>query len=181
MRTATPETVISISDLPPLTTSGGATYSIKHVYLYLLGYFFGQSGAFFGCFFGIRGPNGEWPEAWWAFALLANAFILTHSQSRSMSAKIVRHADSIEYFNIWGRSIYGEIPLEKYESVGLKKGLCSNVVIVKTDEYVQELKARYRWCSCCICKYSSYAVREIDQFASDHGLDEKHNAESSNV
>lgn len=39
-------------------------YTDPHVLIFAVAVFFANLGPFFGCFFGIKGPDDEWPYAW---------------------------------------------------------------------------------------------------------------------
>jgi len=158
------------AELPPVTTD--IEYDVCHLsnpFVIFL-YFLLQLGTFFGVFFGIGAGTGDWP--WWAFCFIPQAFFNTYNFVVYQVAKIVRHPDSFEFVNQFGRTLYTP-SLTDYKEITIQKGGCfraNMVTFTRTEEYKQYVKRKY-WCiSCCIGNYTRYRVVDLDRFAADHGL-----------
>lgn len=157
------------SDLPPLPAgSSEEHYKVKHVLLWATLTFFAHAGAFFGCFFGIRGPGGKWPEAWWSFCFLGNAFIQFWFYLSSNPATIVRRSDSFEFLNWFGKTIGEPGPFACYEAVAITQN--NHGAILRTDEHMMNMKKEHSWCACCIGKQMTFCFQDMDKFAQDHGM-----------
>ena len=159
---------IAIADIPALPEGERKVYKLNDVWSSTFWAFSIHSGAFFGCFFGIRGPTGEWPHAWWALGLLVNAFVQAYFHYRRKVARVERYDNQLEAFNNKGCLLYS-VPLDNYETFTVKKG-CGKVVLIRTDDYVLQLKQKYGCWACCIGKKASFSVENVHAFCQDHGM-----------
>mmetsp|Transcript_17995 Transcript_17995/g.52449 ORF Transcript_17995/g.52449 Transcript_17995/m.52449 type:complete len:186 (+) Transcript_17995:63-620(+) len=170
---------ISVKDLPPVsgtktyTVSGGKARGIG----FFCGMFFGQLGAFFGCFFGAgkKNSDGNWMPAWWALCFLGNAFQGFQGLFNATwwPAKLERTADYFIAVSVCGQR--AKIPLSWLESisVGETSDCCPSqkykcIVFTLTEE-----GARNWGCGCvsCLrCTCIKYGIDEWDQFLADNGL-----------
>ena len=161
----------STAELPPVDSD--IEYEVCHAnWFTLFLYFLSQLGTFFGVFFGIGISSGHWP--WWAFCFVGQAFTNTYFFAVGEVAKIVRHPNSFEFANRFGRTLY-QPSLTDYKELTIRKGsgICGNCVRVtftRTEEYKQYVKRKYCCVSCCIGDFARYAVKDLDRFAADHGL-----------
>lgn len=137
-----------------------------------LGIFFSQLAPFFGTFFGTKGPNDEWPHAWWSFCFFGSAFGTFGWFPQSQTYKIKCTKDEFILENIYGGKIE-KIPLSAIESIEEKTSCFGKYFsITKTEEYVNQEKDKTRWCSSCVCKTISFDVggKNHENFLKDLGL-----------
>ena len=157
----------------PTSFPENQTYALWDIWPRIIGTFAGQFGAFVGLFFGIHGPNNEWPYAWWAFVFLFTSFLLAWLTSKNKAATLVSTGSEFRKYNLWGAEIWNG-KLEDYESVGIETSLWSGglsyVVFVRTEKHILSLKQKHRWCACCVGKRYCFPIREIDDFWKDHGF-----------
>ena len=153
-----------IADLPAMV--GESTYEVKYVSLSIFLFFLGQCGAFFGIFFGVRGPDNQWPYAWWAFGLLGGAIGATAGFASGVVKTVQRKSDSFDFINAYGK-VFLSTTLEQLEEIKVGSG---KATFVLTDEALAEFKQQNKCCACCIGKSRCFAFSNLDKFASDHGL-----------
>ena len=128
-----------------------------------------QFGAVAGPFFGIQGPEGQWPYAWWAFGLIANAiwpfFVFTHT--------LVRTPESMTMMGLYVGKV-SEIPLDGIESMEVKKGCFGfSVKLTYTEAAYEAAKKEGGACGCCVSKSTEIAflaTEDLNAFLADHGL-----------
>merc|ERR1712007_116321 len=138
----------------------------------IVGVFFSQLGPFFGIFFGTKGPDGEWPHAWWSFCFLGNAFGSLGWFAPSQVYKIIRTPTTLVTKNIFGGSIM-TIPLESIEDLQSGSNCCGKYISVKvTDAFYEEQKKKAGCCKCCVSKSMCLCLCGSDHaaFLQDHGL-----------
>jgi len=153
--------------------SGEKTYdNKKKAIATCVGHFFGQLGAFFGCFFGIKGPGNQWPYAWWSFCFFVNAIAVFRSRANTTTAKIVRTQDSMTLLNLYGGMIV-DLPVKEIVTIRCRKSCgCNFFVVEMTDKWYEEQLAQTKYCKCCVCKNIWITCSEQEAFKKDHGLAE---------
>jgi len=126
-----------------------------------------QFGAFLGCFFGTRGPEDQWPVAWWALGMIPWwAPFVFH-------AKIVRTPDKIKFVSY----LFGEqesIKLEDIEELELAKNCCGVYIRARfTEDAVKRKEREAGACKCCISRSESisfFSGKVLQEFCLDHGF-----------
>ena len=114
------------------------------------------------------------------FVFWVAPFLVTHILLRQSPVKIVRHANSLEFFNIYGRS-FKEHELSNYDSFGIEQKMgcrgepCFVFVPVLNRELVDsDRKSCWGMINvrCCMQPrlYEYLELKDIDRFAKDHGL-----------
>merc|ERR1712176_1193442 len=139
-----------------------------------LGMVLGQLGPFFGIFFGTKGPDGEWPHAWWSFCFFGSAFGVLGWYPQSLTYKIVRTPSELIFKNLYGGKIQS-IPSESIESIEEKKGWCGKYIeVMKTEGFFNMEKAKAKCCKCCVCKTVTFCLgsTEYANFLRDTGMAE---------
>eukprot|EP00542_Grammatophora_oceanica_P010628 CAMPEP_0194038258 /NCGR_PEP_ID=MMETSP0009_2-20130614/10511_1 /TAXON_ID=210454 /ORGANISM="Grammatophora oceanica, Strain CCMP 410" /LENGTH=188 /DNA_ID=CAMNT_0038680703 /DNA_START=73 /DNA_END=639 /DNA_ORIENTATION=+ len=170
------DAIRNVNELPSSSANSTFDYHVKGVLLMAFATAFAQLGAFFECFFGIRGPNGKWPEAWWSFCFVAVAIVQFFNYLQTTPAKItIRDNSTISFFNYYGKCLYGgETELSVYEAFAIKSSSCWGVglVLIRTDEHMANMKEQHKCCAGCIGKEYCLALRDIAKFRTDFGLDD---------
>merc|ERR1712183_709826 len=99
-------------DLPPI--SGENTYMNSAIPFVTLAVAFSQLGPFFGIFFGTKGPNNEWPYAWWSLCFFANFFGAFQWFGARQVYKVIRTSSELVFKNMYG-GIIETIPVDNIE------------------------------------------------------------------
>lgn len=103
-------------------------YENPHVIRVALLSSLGFLAAFMGLFFGVKGPDDEWPYAWWSFVFLGIAFAVYYAILNSMPADIYlvrlksndnNHEKAFELYNYNG-GLIATAPLSSIASVKLE-------------------------------------------------------------
>ena len=104
-----------------------------------------QTSPVLGAFFGVRGPDGEWPNAWWAFGMLGTIVWPIFA----FPTKLRRTPDGLEWYNLFARQ--GAAKLSQVDSITVLKGCCSTYVsLTYTEEFLQKAKTQAGCCKCCV-------------------------------
>lgn len=133
----------------------------------------GQLGPFFGIFFGTKGPNGEWPYAWWSFCFFGNAFGSLGWFGSSQVYSVTRMADEFILRNMYG-SVIERIRVADIVSVEEKQNWCGKYIsIKKTQELVEQQRAKAGCCKYCFCESTCFQLKSADyaRFVNDHKLE----------
>jgi len=168
-------TIITSQDLPAML--GERVYNHPGAFNLALGMFMAGFSPFFGVFFGIKGPDGEWPYAWWSFCFIFNGIGMMFAVMSNVPVKVVRTPDAFVITNWLGKLIpqhaHGPtLPLSSIETVASKQGCCGRyITLTFTDECVAQMKekAGCRAC-CCSLKTLDLNLVEYQAFLQDHGL-----------
>lgn len=124
----------------------------------------------------IRGPDGEWPYAYWALGVCVGLTVARCLNFSNYPARVVvRNKSTIEFFNYYNKSLYGgETAISTlYETIAVGKGGVMGeemAVFMLNKEKIAERKARSSGvgCSDTIC----LQLQEIESFRSDFSLKE---------
>eukprot|EP00416_Gambierdiscus_australes_P024861 CAMPEP_0171072378 /NCGR_PEP_ID=MMETSP0766_2-20121228/10826_1 /TAXON_ID=439317 /ORGANISM="Gambierdiscus australes, Strain CAWD 149" /LENGTH=162 /DNA_ID=CAMNT_0011528957 /DNA_START=45 /DNA_END=533 /DNA_ORIENTATION=+ len=145
------------------------TYLCRSTLLEAIGLASAQLGPFWGLFFGIRGPGGRWPEAWWAFLFVVNANTQFWVHVFFAVSWVTRtKQSSFLLFNWFGTEVM-EIQDDEIECITWKKGCTGEyVTITRTDEAVRARREQV-WCKCCVWKNVNFYLRDHAIFVEDMG------------
>eukprot|EP00520_Triparma_pacifica_P016056 CAMPEP_0118634986 /NCGR_PEP_ID=MMETSP0785-20121206/1838_1 /TAXON_ID=91992 /ORGANISM="Bolidomonas pacifica, Strain CCMP 1866" /LENGTH=170 /DNA_ID=CAMNT_0006525995 /DNA_START=60 /DNA_END=572 /DNA_ORIENTATION=- len=128
-----------------------------------------QFGTFLGCFFGIRGPEDQWPWAWWAFGAIPwwAPFIFP--------AKIVRTPDAIQIVAyLFG--VQETIKIDEIKELELAKSCCGVYVKAKfTDDSIKRQQEEAGLCKCCVSGSESLSFFSEIEFCLEHGIGKETN------
>jgi len=156
------------SGLP--ASSGDKVYRNKFVFGAVLGQFIGQLGPFFAIFFGTKGPDGEWPYAWWSFGLLGGAIAVPFATLNFSHAKVVRTQVGFTCYNLMG-NVVNEIPLSEVVSIQVKSSCFGEYIALEmSDKNTEERKQAAGCCACFEGKQVSLCMSDMVAFKQDHGL-----------
>lgn len=151
-----------VVDLP--SADATVEFEIRGVLLTALGHALGMFVAFVCVFFSVRGPDGRWPEAWWAFCFLGVAAgQFTHAWRSEPNKVVFRNNETVEFFN-GDRALYGGPTAlgGTYEAFAIPEGCKKKVVLVRTDEHMAKMKETHKCCARCIGKEYALCFSEED-------------------
>lgn len=139
--------------------------------------FVGQNGPFFGGWFGMPGPQNQWPYAVWALCFFLQVTIVSHQSYQHLTetpTTVIRKEDKIMSFNVFGQ----ELSWYTFDASGIKstaaytRGCSKGMKLTLTDEEYQ----RRRECAGC-CKRIGVRknvylpiVVDYGTMVSDHGF-----------
>lgn len=129
--------------------------------------------AFIISFAVIRGPNGEWPYAYWALLWVVLGIVQYFSFLNSYPTRVViKNNSTIEFFNCYNKPLCGgESPFgSRYCTIGVGKGCFGEnlAVFVRSEEHMAELKAQNKCCGgLTVCDTVCLRLRDPDAFKND--------------
>eukprot|EP00546_Thalassionema_frauenfeldii_P020928 CAMPEP_0178904374 /NCGR_PEP_ID=MMETSP0786-20121207/5665_1 /TAXON_ID=186022 /ORGANISM="Thalassionema frauenfeldii, Strain CCMP 1798" /LENGTH=176 /DNA_ID=CAMNT_0020575825 /DNA_START=21 /DNA_END=551 /DNA_ORIENTATION=- len=129
-----------------------------------------QLAPFFGCFFGIRGPDGQWPEAWWSLCFLPAAFGVFFSHLHWTPYKLVVEDEKIVAYNIWGIEVEG-LAWSNIDSLDFKKNGCwygNHLIVSLTESAYLARKECAGCCKCCVFKTFYLSLDNAEQFVDEY-------------
>ena len=150
--------------------AGAATYTVFPLW-FIACMSLSQSGAFFGAFFGTRGPGGEWPHAWWAFGMLGSIIWPWFA----FATKLIKTSEGFEVHSPM-YAVIGPMSAVKrpdIETMEIAKNCCGTYIkVTLTDDGVASAKKEAGCCKCCVGKTTGFAFldhsKDLTAFINDN-------------
>lgn len=160
--------MIAGKDLPAMTEQ--RTYTCVSASWRALGMFFSFLFLFLACFLGIRGPDGEWPVAWWSMCFLCSGIGLAFLAMRSSPATLIRTSSSLVGYNLFG-SVLWDVSVSSMESLERRPGWFGrHLRITVSDKLLEKWKKQAGVFECCVRKCLCLDIDQWDDFLEEHGM-----------
>ena len=178
-------TITTIAEATPATMG---TYHNPNVRAYAIGSAVGQLGAFFGCFFGIRGPNGEWPDAWWSLCFLGTAISQYFNMMNALPSEIKLTENNaspegsykaFDFYNLYGRRV-SVAPFPMIDSIEYTSRCCTKSICITWADagYEKRRQCAGNW-KCCVGRkcYFPLPPSDAERMIADY---ERHSSNNAN-